>query len=416
MQVYINDCKKDFKSRFLKLLCEYLEIQPRKLGLMIPVHENTKKVLSFPELPLYIPSPELVDEKSVNGCEIAVAKAICKETCQDGFFFGISQEDKNKNDFFLEHITKDLKYDAKKLIPELNENLKFSTYINDKYIISILDLFCFALVVPELNQFTDEEKDKFCNVSRWANYIQSLPGISDACKKIGLRFNLPIKLFLLDINELNKQSANEAPATKKEESEKEKGKESKMDKKEKAKEKKEKAKEKANNEKKEELHLMSKVDIRVGKIVSIEPNKEGDKLFNEQIDIGNGEVRKIASGLNGRVDINDLKDSLVVVICNLKPRNLKGWPSHGMILCTSNTEGKVEPLRPPKDSQPGDLVFIGDLPREPVPDKKCPWDKICDKIFVNEKNATYKDDKDEFIWHTEKGNIISPTMDKGTIS
>ena len=28
-----------------------------------------------------------------------------------------------------------------------------------------------------------------------------MPGISDACKKIGLRFNLPIKLFLLDINE-----------------------------------------------------------------------------------------------------------------------------------------------------------------------------------------------------------------------
>ena len=68
---------------------------------------------------------------------------------------------------------------------------------------------------------------------------------------------------------------------------------------------------------------MSKVDIRVGKVISIEPNPEGDKLYNEEIDIGNGEIRKIASGLRGRVDINDLKDSLVVVIVNLKKRNLK---------------------------------------------------------------------------------------------
>ena len=162
---------------------------------------------------------------------------------------------------------------------------------------------------------------------------------------------------------------------------------------------------------------MSKVDIKVGKIVDIQPNTEGDKLFNEQIDIGNGEIRKIASGLRGRVDINDLKDSLVVCILNLKERNLKGWPSHGMILCTTGKDGKIEPLRPPEGSSPGDEVFIGDLPRDPVPDKKCPWDKVCKNIFVNDKKlAVYKDDNGELIWHTQKGNIISPTISDGTIS
>ncbi len=163
---------------------------------------------------------------------------------------------------------------------------------------------------------------------------------------------------------------------------------------------------------------MSKVNIRVRKIVNIEPNTEGDKLYNVQIDIGNGKVRKIASGLRNFVDINDLKDSLVVVICNLEARNLKGWESHGMILCASNDDHtKVEPLRPPKDSKPGDLVYIGDLPREPATDKKCPWKKICDKLKVNpEKLATYKDDKNEFIWHTENGNIVSPTFTSGSIS
>ena len=162
---------------------------------------------------------------------------------------------------------------------------------------------------------------------------------------------------------------------------------------------------------------MSKVDIRVGKVINIEPNPVGDKLYNEEIDIGNGETRKIASGLRGLVDINDLKDSLVVVIVNLKKRNLKGWPSHGMILCTSAKDGKVEPLRPPEGSQPGDLVHIGNLPREPATDKHCPWEAVAKNLVVNaKKEATYKDEKDEFVWHTEKGNIVSPTISEGTIS
>ena len=69
------------------------------------------------------------------------------------------------------------------------------------------------------------------------------------------------------------------------------------------------------------------------------------------------------------------------------------------ILCASAEEGhdgKVEPLRPPKDSQPGDLVYIGDLPREPVADKKCPWSKVAKDLKVNENlQATYKG---ELVW------------------
>ena len=90
---------------------------------------------------------------------------------------------------------------------------------------------------------------------------------------------------------------------------------------------------------------MSKLDIRVGKVKSVVPNEQGDKLYNEEIDIGNGEIRTIASGLRDFVKIEDLKDSLVLVICNLKPRNLKGWKSHGMILCAESKDGKgVEPF------------------------------------------------------------------------
>ena len=49
--------------------------------------------------------------------------------------------------------------------------------------------------------------------------------------------------------------------------------------------------------------------------------------------------------------------------------------------------------------------------------KKCPWEAVHDKIFVDDKKeAIYKDDKDVFVWHTDKGNIVSPSIADGTIS
>ena len=420
MQVYLEDDISNFKTRFLQLLCGYLEVEERNIGKLIYVNAKTKESLTFPGLPFYIPNPICSSEKATHTDELEIAKAIARESQTEGFLYGLNSEEKKQSNDFLVHIVNDLKYDVKKLLPELNENLKFSTFINDKYSISICDLFCFSLLIADFNKEKDEVKLKYSNVSRWANYIENLYGISNVCKKIGLWFNLPFVPLFLDFTEFEKK--DDKKENKKEDKKDDKKEEKKEDKKEDKKEegdnkKKEKKEKNKKNEKKDDLHPMSKVDIRVGKVVSIEPNPEGDKLYNEEIDIGNGEIRKIASGLRGRVDINDLKDSLVVVIANLKKRNLKGWPSHGMILCTSDKDGKVEPLRPPEGSQAGDLVMIGNLPREPATDKHCPWEDVCKKLFVNDKKeATYKDEKDEFVWHTEKGNIVSPTIANGTIS
>ncbi len=39
------------------------------------------------------------------------------------------------------------------------------------------------------------------------------------------------------------------------------------------------------------------MDMRVGKIIEVWKNPNSDKLYNEKIDIGHGEIRCIASGL-----------------------------------------------------------------------------------------------------------------------
>ena len=63
----------------------------------------------------------------------------------------------------------------------------------------------------------------------------------------------------------------------------------------------------------------------------------------------------MASGLKNSIPIEQMQDAMVVVITNLKPRNLGGWRSAGMVLCAETPDGsKVEFLSPPAGSQPGD--------------------------------------------------------------
>jgi methionine--tRNA ligase beta chain len=94
------------------------------------------------------------------------------------------------------------------------------------------------------------------------------------------------------------------------------------------------------------------LDLRVGKILSVEKHPEADTLYVESIDVGEGEPRTIVSGLVNFVPQEEMQDREVVVICNLKARSMRGIKSHGMVLCASD-EGheNVEPLIPPPGCQ-----------------------------------------------------------------
>jgi hypothetical protein len=47
----------------------------------------------------------------------------------------------------------------------------------------------------------------------------------------------------------------------------------------------------------------------------------------------------------------------VVVLCNLKPRNMKGFTSQGMVLCAA-TDAKVELLTPPEGVPIGERITV----------------------------------------------------------
>lgn len=103
------------------------------------------------------------------------------------------------------------------------------------------------------------------------------------------------------------------------------------------------------------------LDIRVGRIVSCERHPDADSLYVEKIDVGEAEPRTIVSGLVKYVPLEQMKDRLVVVICNLKPRNMRGVKSFGMLLAASNAEHtEVEPLLPPPQAKAGERVWFGE--------------------------------------------------------
>ncbi|RGC47138.1 methionine--tRNA ligase [Absiella sp. AM29-15] len=100
-----------------------------------------------------------------------------------------------------------------------------------------------------------------------------------------------------------------------------------------------KAEKKADDETKAEIGIedFTKVELKVGTIVSAEKHPKADRLLVEQIDLGD-ETRQIVSGIAKSFKPEEVVGKKVVVVTNLKPVSLRGVESQGMILCASNDD------------------------------------------------------------------------------
>ena len=109
--------------------------------------------------------------------------------------------------------------------------------------------------------------------------------------------------------------------------------------------------------------LLPECEIRVGKVVAVERHPESEKLYVEKVDVGEAEPRTILSGLAPFVPLEAMDGRDVVVLCNLKPRNMGGIKSFGMLLCASDKAAEVpvvEPLAPPAGAPVGERVCFGE--------------------------------------------------------
>lgn len=149
---------------------------------------------------------------------------------------------------------------------------------------------------------------------------------------------------------------------------------------------------------------VSKLDIRVGLIEKCWEHEEADKLYCEEIDLGEESgPRNIASGLKAHYSVDDMVGKKVLVLANLKTRKLVGFPSHGMVLCAAKygeaedgSEDTVEFVVPPEDAQIGDRVICVGCEGEPATENQVVKKKMLNAIFpdlkVNAEGiAVYKD-------------------------
>ncbi|CAK9801481.1 Tyrosine--tRNA ligase, cytoplasmic [Anthophora plagiata] len=134
----------------------------------------------------------------------------------------------------------------------------------------------------------------------------------------------------------------------------------------------------------------ARLDIRVGKVVEVSKHPDADSLYIEKIDLGEPTgPRTIISGLVNYVPLVEMQDRMVVILANLKPATIRGVQSHGMVLCASvdEPERRVEPLRPPSDSKPGEKVVVegyeDGTPDEVLNAKKKVWERLQADLVVN---------------------------------
>jgi methionyl-tRNA synthetase len=97
----------------------------------------------------------------------------------------------------------------------------------------------------------------------------------------------------------------------------------------------------------------TKLDLRVGTILSAEKVAKTKKLLALKLNIGS-ETRTIVSGIAEDYTPEEVVGKTVSVLVNLAPRTLRGVESQGMILMTENAEGKLVFVTPSEaNSQPG---------------------------------------------------------------
>lgn len=89
----------------------------------------------------------------------------------------------------------------------------------------------------------------------------------------------------------------------------------------------------------------SKLDMRVGTIISAEKMPKAKKLLVLQVDTGL-DIRTIVSGIADSFTAESVVGKRVTVLVNLAPRTLRGVESQGMILMTETPEGQLVFVNP----------------------------------------------------------------------
>ena len=182
-----------------------------------------------------------------------------------------------------------------------------------------------------------------------------------------------------------------------------------------------------------EQPLFSKLELRVGEIVKVWEHETADRLWCEEIDVGEGAPRQIASGLRLVYSDEQMLGQRLVVVCNLKPRKLMGFKSHGMVLCAmappaeeGGPPGAIEFVEPPEGAALGDRISLTEVGDEGFPEaisaaqvkKQKVWEQIQPLLSTDDAGVVMFDGTPLAVV-SEDGSaavLAAPTIRNGLIS
>jgi len=157
----------------------------------------------------------------------------------------------------------------------------------------------------------------------------------------------------------------------------------------------------------------TKLDIKVGVLTKTWHHPDSEKLWCEEIDVGEENPRQVCSGLRAFYSEDEFKAGRkVVVVCNLKPAKMAGFESAGMVLCAANAEHtKVELLEVPEGAKVGERVFIDGLTGDPLQPNQVAKKNILKNVLPDLKTTT----ECQASWQgkvlmTSAGPVTCPTM------
>lgn len=87
---------------------------------------------------------------------------------------------------------------------------------------------------------------------------------------------------------------------------------------------------------------ISRLDLRIGRIIDVKKHPDADALYVETMDLGEDKPRTIVSGLVNWYALDEMQNRLVVVFCNLKPAKMRGILSEGKIKLRLETNNKLK--------------------------------------------------------------------------
>jgi len=146
----------------------------------------------------------------------------------------------------------------------------------------------------------------------------------------------------------------------------------------------------------------SKLDLRAARVLDVKDHPNADTLYLLHIDLGNLGKRVIVAGMKPHYSKEEIKGKNIVVVTNLKPANIRGVKSNGMLLAAEDSKGVCSLLNP-GDSIPGSEVYIEGVKREPEKILEFEDFKKVNMMIDDKQKATYNGK----VLKAEKGNVKS---------